>query len=225
MESEVKNSELFWNNVHVNYDKANIKVDGWLNRFHSIIETCKTPVLDLGCGSGNDTLFFLEKGKKVIACDQSVNAIKNIKKNFPEVLEAKCFNMLNGFDFENGSFGIVCADLCLHYFKETDTKMILNEIRRILVPEGYLLVRVNSINDVNHGAGQGKEMEHHLYRTEDGMLKRFFDEKDIKNIFSDFEILFCEEQKMLRYRSEKIVYCLCMKKVFRNIFLDNENGR
>lgn len=47
--------------------------------------------------------------------------------------------------------------------------MILNEIRRILVPGGHLLARVNSINDVNHGAGQGTEVEHHLYRTEDGI--------------------------------------------------------
>lgn len=212
MESEVKNSEVFWNNIHINYDRDNIRIDGWLNNFKSIIEKCKSPILDLGCGGGNDTLYFIENGKSVIACDQSINAIRNIKKNFPEVLDARCFNMLNGFDFENDSFEIVCADLCLHYFKEIDTQMILNEIRRILVSDGYLFVRVNSINDVNHGAGQGTEIEHHLYRTEDGMFKRFFDEKDIRSIFSDFEIVFCEEQKMLRYSSEKIVYCLCLKK-------------
>lgn len=208
---EAKKSELYWNNIHANYDRNNIKVDDWLDRFDSIITNCKTPVLDLGCGSGNDTLYFIEKGKKVIACDQSMNAIKNIQKNFPGVLEARCFNMLDGFTFEDDSFEIVCADLCLHYFKEADTRRILNEIRRIIIPGGHLFVRVNSVKDVNHGAGQGIEIEPHLYRTEDGMFKRFFDEEDVRKVFSDFDILFCEEQKMLRYSSEKIVFCVCLR--------------
>lgn len=150
-----------------------------MDRFDSIITNCKSPVLDLGCGSGNDTLYFIEKGKAVIACDQSANAIHNIQKNFLEVLEVRCFNMLDGFDFEDDSFEIVCADLCLHYFTETDTRMILNKIRRILISRGHLFVRVNSVKDVNYGAGQGIEIEPHLYRTEDGMFKRFFDEEDL----------------------------------------------
>lgn len=209
--TEAKNSELYWNKIHTNYDRDNIKVDDWLDRFDSIIVNCKSPVLDLGCGSGNDTLYFIEKGKRVIACDQSRNAIDNIQKNFPEVVEARCFNMLDGFVFADDSFGIVCADLCLHYFTETDTHMILNEIRRILIPGGHLFVRVNSVKDVNHGAGQGLEVEHHLYRTDDGMFKRFFDKEDVRRLFADFEILFCEEQKMLRYSAEKIVFCVCLR--------------
>lgn len=206
-----KKSESYWNSKHVYYDRDKIKTDDWLEQFDSIIEACNMPILDLGCGSGNDTLYFIEKGKKVIACDQSLNAINNIQKNFPEALDAKCFNMLDGFEFEDDFFGIICADLSLHYFTESDTRKILKEIRRILVPGGHLFVRVNSVNDINHGAGQGIEVEHHLYRTEEGMLKRFFDEVDVKRLFSDFKIVFCEEQKMLRYSSEKIVFCVCLR--------------
>lgn len=88
---------------------------------------------------------------------------------------------------------------------------ILQDIKRILKPNDYLLIRVNSIHDVNHGAGAGEEIEHHLYRTDDGMFKRFFDEEDINTIFSDFVIFFCEEQKMMRYKRKKIVYCVGLK--------------
>ena len=211
MLEEAKKSELYWNSKHVDYVRDKIKTDDWLERFDSIVAECSMPILDLGCGSGNDTLYFVEKGKKVIACDQSINAVNNIRKNFPEVLDAKCFNMLDGLDFEDDYFGIVCADLSLHYFTEEDMSSILREIRRVLIPGGYLFVRVNSVNDINHGAGQGIEVEHHLYRTDEGMLKRFFDEADVRRLFYDFEILFCEEQKMLRYSSEKIVFCVCLK--------------
>ena len=58
--------------------------------------------------------------------------------------------------------------------------------------------------------GSGEEIEHHLYRTDNGMFKRFFDEEDIKTIFSGFNIFFCEEQKMMRYKREKIVYCVAL---------------
>ncbi|MFA6338193.1 MAG: hypothetical protein WCX26_05690, partial [Saccharofermentanales bacterium] len=44
--------------------------------------------------------------------------------------------------------------------------------------DGYLFIRVNSVNDINYGACQGEEIEHHFYRTDDGMLKRFFAKKD-----------------------------------------------
>lgn len=56
----------------------------------------------------------------------------------------------------------------------------------------------------------GEEIEHHLYRTDDGMFKHFFDEEDIKTIFSDFDVFFCEEQKMMRYKREKIVHCVAL---------------
>ena len=42
----------------------------------------------------------------------------------------KCFNMLDGMPFDNNSFELIIADLCLHYFKENDTFELLNEIRQ-----------------------------------------------------------------------------------------------
>lgn len=169
------------------------------------------PVLDLGCGGGNDTLYLLSKGKQVVVCDQSETAIENIKRNFPEVKETICFNMLDGFPFDDRSFEVIIADLCLHYFGMEDTKGILREIQRVLVPGGHLILRVNSVNDVNHGAGQGKEIEHHVFETESGTVKRFFDEEDIRLFFSDFEIEYLKEETMSRYKLEKRLFRVCVK--------------
>ena len=182
---EKENSLKYWDELHKEYKREDIKIDDWLDKFSDIIDKCSTPILDLGCGSGNDTLYLINKGKKVISCDQSKNAINNIKKNFPEVYDTKCFNMLDGMPFNNNSFDIVIADLCLHYFKEKDTFKILNEIKRILTERWNLIFRVNSINDINHGAGEGLEVETHLYMTEDGRYKRFFDAHDLEKFFTD----------------------------------------
>lgn len=212
VKKEIENSMEFWDSKHQKYDRNEINTDDWLEKFGKILEECNTPVLDLGCGSGNDTLYLIHRGKKVISCDQSQNAINNIKNNFPEVYDMKCFNMLDGMPFEDNSFMLIIADLCLHYFREKDTQKIIDGIKRKLRKNGHLILRVNSINDINYGAGQGTEIEHHLYQTEDGRLKRFFDEEDIRYFFQDFEMEYCKEEKMIRYELEKIVYCVCVIK-------------
>lgn len=210
---EREKSLLYWDELHKNYNIDDIKLDDWLDKFSNIIDDCTTPILDLGCGSGNDTLYLINKGKKVISCDQSINAIENIKKNFPEVYDAKCFDMLDGMPFKDNSFDVIIANLCLHYFREKDTFRVLNEIKRILTQNGYIIFRVNSMNDVNHGAGEGNEVEHHLYETSDKRLKRFFEEDDIKYFFKDFDIEYLNEEIMTRYRLEKRLYrCLIRKK-------------
>lgn len=202
----------YWDNVHKDYDKATIKVDDWLEKFDDIIMGTQKPILDLGCGGGNDTLYLISKGKQVISCDQSPSAINNIRKNFPEVYDAKCFNMLDGLPFEDEAFDVVIADLCLHYFLKTDTEKILNDIRRILTPGGHLILRVNSINDVLHGAGQGPEIEHHVFEMEGKTIKRFFNEEDIRSFFKDFTIEYLKEEIMTRYKLEKRLYRVCVKK-------------
>jgi len=214
MNREEQKSLEFWNNIYEKLlvkDRNEIVSDDWMNVFAQWIQSGHT-VLDLGCGSGNDTRLFLVQGKKVVACDQSELAIENMKHVFPELQDAVCFHMPGRFPFADNSFDLVCADLSLHYFTEKDTFFILDEIKRILVPKGHVLVRVNSVDDVNHGAGAGEEIEPHLFRTDDGMLKRFFDEKDIQHFFSGFEILFCEKQEMHRYSAVKQVFSLCLEK-------------
>lgn len=212
MEDNIKNSIEYWNNIHKEYNRNQIKFDEWLNDFDEIINNCKTPILDLGCGSGNNTLYLINKNKKVIAADLSSNAITNIIKNFPEIYDTKCFNMLDGFPFKDNSFEVIIADLSLHYFKKQDTEKIVKDLKRILCKNGYLIIRVNSINDVNHGAGQGLEIEKHLFQTEDGRLKRFFDENDIREIFKNFNIIYLTEEIMTRYKLEKRLFRVCMQK-------------
>ena len=202
IDANKKNLE-YWNELHKKYDRDSIEVDDWLWIFDKKIEEAKYPIVDLGCGCGNNTKYLLEKGKKVIPCDGAINAIYNIRNNFPEVNDALCFDMLNYFPFASNSADLMIADLSLHYFTLEDTIKILKEIKRVLVSKGHLLLRVNSMNDKNHGAGEGIAIEHHLYMTEDGRYKRFFDSKDIYDTFNMFDIKYVREQTMKRYKLEK----------------------
>ena len=99
----------------------------------------------------------------------------------------------------------------MHYFRERTTFEVLEEIKRVLKPDGILLFRVNSVKDVNHGAGEGKEIEPHLYETSDGRYKRFFNQEDIERFFEDWEALFIHEEIMGRYKKEKVLWRCAMK--------------
>lgn len=209
---KVNNNGLeYWNEYYKNHANDEIITDNWLDRFKEVINTSERPIIDLGCGSGNNTLYLLNHGKSVIPCDGSVNAIFNIMNRFPQIKNALYFDMLDEFPIDNNTADLIIADLCLHYFKKEDTIKILKEIKRILVNHGNLLVRVNSIDDINYGAGKGVEVERHLYMMPDGRYKRFFDGKDIYDFFRTFEIKYVRENLMTRYEQPKKAYVLGLK--------------
>ena len=48
-----------WNDIHSYYERDKIKYDDWLELFDREIQNCQTPIIDLGCGCGNDTLYLI----------------------------------------------------------------------------------------------------------------------------------------------------------------------
>lgn len=195
-----------WNEWYKTHANDPIKYDDWLVEFCEIITKCKTAIIDLGCGTGNDTKYLLEQGKDVIPCDYCEHAVQTVQHNFPSIKGAECFDMREGLPFPDDFVELVIADLSLHYFSENDTIRILNEIKRILTKDGVLLFRVNSTKDVNHGAGEGLEIEKHFYRTDDGRQKRFFDKDDAEKFFIDWNKLVLREETMDRYQELKVLW-------------------
>ncbi len=208
-----KNNLEHFDKWYQNHKEEKVVSDDWLWVFDKLINDADGPVIDLGCGLGNDTMYLLNKGKKVIPCDGSLTAIRNIREKNLKVVDSICFDMLDKFPFPSNIADLIVADLSLHYFTREDTIKILNEIKRVLTRNGHMLCRVNSINDVNYGAGVGFEVEPHLYMTEDGRYKRFFDYKDIYDFFSVFNIKYVREEDMKRYTLNKKAYVIDVKSI------------
>lgn len=205
----------YWNDIYASRKNNKIVYDNWLDKYMSIFKTCKTKILDLGCGAGNDTLYLNEKGFGVISCDYSEQALNNLKTMLPKA-ETQNINISQKFPFKDEQFDIIIADLSLHYFDDKTTKQIMFEIKRILKLGGYLFARVNSIKDINHGAGQGKELEKHYYYVE-GYNKRFFDLNDTNYYFSIIGKVIANETQMTRYDKLKEVIEIIIKKDINNI--------
>lgn len=198
------NSKKYWQTRYEN----NISMDSnrWLEHFKKPLSGCKS-VLDLGCGNGNETEQLISFGCDVVSVDfiqgmvdKTLARVKG-SKGFAFDMEKDDWNV-----FQDNQFDAVVAGLSLHYFSTESTQRIIQEIKRILKPQGILIARVNSTKDTAHGAGDGTVMEENFYidRTR-GNNKRYFDEPAVKTFFSPLgELSFAETEGVFNGKPKKV---------------------
>ena len=182
-----------------------------MDRYDNILsESRETPVIDLGCGLGEDTLYLLKRDCRVISCDFSQTALDKLS-SLDRRVRTNCFDMRDGLPFKDGEAHVIVADLSLHYFSREDTENIILDIGRVLDRDGYLLCRLNSVNDIFYGAGDGREVEENYFDRQ-GHLKRFFDRDSIDQFFRDWVVTYCEEKVIYRFGRPKTAWEAVMEK-------------
>ena len=108
--------------------------------------------------------------------------------------------------FQDASFDVVVTSLCLHYFDLENTREVIAEITRVLTRNGRFICRVNSHRDVNYGAEGHPEIEPGLFAVH-GESKRFFQEQEIKSLWSDnYDLGAISLKGIDRYQKTKYVY-------------------
>jgi SAM-dependent methyltransferase len=200
-----------WDYIYASCGVTKPEYDLWLEKYAGILRDSRDiPILDLGCGYGNDTLYLHERGYKVVSCDLSMEALKRLN-HFVDKPVIRNFDMLTGLPFDTGSARIIIADLSLHYFSWADTRRIINDIERVLSNGGYLLCRVNSTRDTHHGTGEGLQLEEDYYEMK-GREKRFFSQDRLKELFINWHISYMGEYSLIRFGKEKMLWEVAARK-------------
>lgn len=199
----------FWNSIYSNPKLQFPKDDGFLSMWVDKLRHAKR-IIDLGCGNGVNTFFLRERGIQAVACDFSEPALNLLITKIPDA-NVLLFDMIEGLPFLTNNIDVVIADLSLHYFTLDETKAVLNEINRVLAPNGLFLSRVNAL--VEDMSSQGyREIEKDYYVV-DGCKKRFFSIDSLAEIMNDFRIEKIYMQETTKYRSEKrIIVCEAYKR-------------
>jgi len=140
------------------------------------------PVLEIGCGAGEDTATLLAAGLQVLAFDRSADAVAAARRRAPQA-RIECRDIRDPLPAEPGSLGAVVASLSLHYFGWAETQAIVQRVRVLLRPGGLLLCRLNADDDVHFGACGHPPIEPHFFMV-DGAPKRFFDEDQVQRLFA-----------------------------------------
>ncbi len=93
-------------------------------------------ILDAGCGSGRDALFFKQSGFRVTAFDASEKLAVIAAQNLQQTVPVKTFTQvaeLNEYD------GIWCCASLLHVSKK-DLPTVFSKLKNALKPDGVLYV-------------------------------------------------------------------------------------
>ncbi len=94
-------------------------------------------LLDLGCGSGRDAAWLTARGASVIGADLSAGMLALARAAIPGRLVQLDMRRL---PFANGAFAGVWGMASLLHLPKVDIVGALREIRRVLVPDGGLVL-------------------------------------------------------------------------------------
>ena len=188
---------------HINKD---LEEDLWSNDYKDYLNggTC----LDLGCGIGQFSKWFIENGYEVISSDISKIALAKVKEFNSNVVNV---DMREKLPFEDNKFDVVFANLSIHYFSDSDTKSLMNEIKRILKKDGLFIGSVNGIQGLEKIKKTAKELDYHYYYNKDKYI-RLFDVEDVKKYLNIFDIIKIDERETVRFDHKKNYIVFIAKK-------------
>lgn len=96
----------------------------------------KTNILDLGCGRGNESKFFQDKGYDVTAIDLSEEAVKICISRGLKAFQMDFYSL----SFPDSSFDAVFAQSSIVHVPKNNLHVVLNEVYRCLKRDGIFFL-------------------------------------------------------------------------------------
>jgi SAM-dependent methyltransferase len=129
-------------------------------------------LLEIGAGTGQDSLYFQQEGFGVVAADLSAAMVERCRA---KGIEAHVMDFLH-LDFPAGSFDAVFALNCLLHVPNHDLPAVLAAVRATLRPGGLLFVGVYGAQDGDESTEGPIDDDRHVpprffsWRTDERLL-------------------------------------------------------
>jgi len=165
-----------------------------INRLYKNKKINDFEVLDLGCGTGNNSKFLIDFGfKKVTGIDGSESAIL-IAKNFIKSNKCKfyCCDFKN-FKFMKNKFDLIIDRGSLTHNKKNFVKFIYNKSFTGLNEGGFLISYVFSKKHSEYKKQKKNDAFKKTMGVKSQMTATFFDQSEIEKIFKKFKIISLSE--------------------------------
>ena len=182
----------------------------WVIRFHNMYMREHIPsgrVLDYGCGSANNSIFFIQQGYDVSGVDTAEAALPliraNLERNHLDSALAERFSVIRpdttSLPYESGSFDFILSNQVLYYLSsEQHIKNLCEEFSRCLRPGGAVFFTMMgpknyTIRYYTKKIHSGKIYEigiddpSHRISGSWGMNYLVRDEEELVDLFSEFE--------------------------------------
>ena len=148
-------------------------------------------ILDLGCGTGRNTIYLAQQDFSVYSLDASKTGIVITKKKAQELeltnIKYKVADIRKTHYPDNYFDAVICIFVLSHGLLK-DNEDAINEIYRILKPKGMLVTEFMSAKDKTCGKGKKIEKNTYLGGMEDDphMMHHYFTKKEINVLLSKF---------------------------------------
>lgn len=162
-------------------------------------------VLDLGCGTGRHVKLFSEQGFDTYGVDIAFINVE-FSRNWMASLEMPARLVVGSscrLPYRSKSFDVVVSHGVLDHMTLREARDSVEEVRRLLNPEGLFYVDLISKQDGCFGQGTMVEVDTFVVPDglETGAVQRFYDEEGIQDLLSDAfvirEIVFQEWHPVL----------------------------
>ena len=176
-----------------------------------------TNILELGCGNGRDSLFFLSKGYKITAIDGSNVAIEMLDRiaNCKNALFV-CDDFVRSKALYQMKYDCIYSRFTLHAISEKQEDELLDNVRYALTNNGILAIEARTTNDELYG--KGIEIENNAFFY-DEHYRRFIDVNSFRNKIEKlgFDIIYLDESNGFSRTQNSdpvLMRCICTVKSF-----------
>ena len=185
--------------------------DAWVDKYDGIISERSGKLLDLGCGVGQYSKYFYDKGFSVTSADISERALSYLAERY-EGIDTVRVDMTEPLPFAEKSFDVVFANLSIHFFSESDTRSLIAEIKRVLKDDGIFVGSCNSSRAYKYIADCSTVIEDAFYREDGGRTVRLFDKAQFDLFFADWQEIILVETETIRFNKSKNMWEFIYKK-------------
>jgi len=148
-------------------------------------------ILELGCGTGNDTARLAGEGYSVTAVDVSSEAIGRARARFGPVARFLVADMTRRLPFPDEGFDAVMSNVALHMFPDGVTRAVFAEVGRLVRAGGLFVFHVNALEDRPLRARwlPARELEPDYVAEESGQTMHFFSEAYLRELLGGWREL------------------------------------
>ena len=142
-------------------------------------------VLEIGCGTGDNTISAVGRGWKVTAIDLSSKGLEIAEKRLSDRgLEATFLERDATLPLcDLGLFDCVLLHHVLGAMLDGERRRCVEDVLEVLSADGVISFLDLSVQDMRFGKGKG--VEEGSFLKEDGILQHFFTEEEVGELFSD----------------------------------------
>ncbi|MFA7243853.1 MAG: class I SAM-dependent methyltransferase [Patescibacteria group bacterium] len=171
---------------------------GLINKYVNFKNPAK--ILDIGFGSGKDSVYFAQNGFDVDAIDFDDEKISVFKKRIGHLKNINIiYENLLDFEFPQNHYDVILANHVLDFIRYADFQRIIRKIHNALKLDGIFFLAIFNISDPFFNKLSEKNLrrpENNSFLINDHDVRHFYTKSDIEFMKKFFEIEFFEEESV-----------------------------